>query len=239
MAPCVLANFVETIDGVVAIPALEAVERPRLRRERGRPVRDGATARLRERRARRFGHAARLAAAARGGPSASTRRRRTQFAALRRARGMAGRPAVAIVTAGGSLDPYSPGPRRGSDRADAGAGGGGPAQGSAVRLRDRRGERRRSRRPAPRARVAARARSRAVLCEAGPDLLRVLVAGGLVDELFLTVSPVLAGRGAGGRRLALAEGVELMPGSRPRAELLSARRAGAHLFLRYRLDAKR
>ena len=37
-----------------------------------------------------------------------------------------------------------------------------------------------------------------------------LVASRLVDELFLTVSPVLAGRGATAR-LGLVEGVELVP----------------------------
>jgi riboflavin biosynthesis pyrimidine reductase len=36
-----------------------------------------------------------------------------------------------------------------------------------------------------------------VLCEGGPTLLRQLVAAGLLDELCLTVAPVLAGGGAG------------------------------------------
>ena len=34
---------------------------------------------------------------------------------------------------------------------------------------------------------------RALLCEGGPTLNRALLAGGLVDELFLTLSPLLAG----------------------------------------------
>ena len=34
-----------------------------------------------------------------------------------------------------------------------------------------------------------------VLTEGGPRLLGQLAAGGLLDELFLTISPVLAGRG--------------------------------------------
>ena len=36
-----------------------------------------------------------------------------------------------------------------------------------------------------------------VLCEGGPHLFGALTAAGLVDELCLTVSPLLAGPGAG------------------------------------------
>ena len=36
-----------------------------------------------------------------------------------------------------------------------------------------------------------------LLCEGGPTLLRQLAAAGLLDELCLTVSPFLAGGGAG------------------------------------------
>jgi riboflavin biosynthesis pyrimidine reductase len=72
-----------------------------------------------------------------------------------------------------------------------------------------------------------------VLAEAGPTTFGELIAGGLVDELFLTVSPVLAGRLASGRRLGLVEGVELLPQARVSPRLLSLRRAGEHLFVRY------
>jgi riboflavin biosynthesis pyrimidine reductase len=72
-----------------------------------------------------------------------------------------------------------------------------------------------------------------VLAEAGPTTFGELLAGGLVDELFLTVSPVLAGRLASGRRLGLVEGVELLPQARVSPRLLSLRRAGEHLFVRY------
>jgi riboflavin biosynthesis pyrimidine reductase len=73
-----------------------------------------------------------------------------------------------------------------------------------------------------------------VLAEAGPTTFGSLVANALVDELFLTVSPVLAGR-LGPGRLALVEGVELLPQARVALSLLSVRRARNHLFLRYRL----
>ena len=59
--------------------------------------------------------------------------------------------------------------------------------------------RRRSRSSAARRPGRARSRDlrargiRALLCEGGPTLNRALLAAGLVDELFLTLSPLLAG----------------------------------------------
>jgi riboflavin biosynthesis pyrimidine reductase len=72
-----------------------------------------------------------------------------------------------------------------------------------------------------------------VLAEAGPTTFSELVSLQLVDELFLTVSPVLAGRIASGRRLGLVDGVELLASVRVGLRLLSLRRAQDHLFLRY------
>src|SRR5439155_4218951 len=71
-----------------------------------------------------------------------------------------------------------------------------------------------------------------IVSEAGPTLFGQLVAAELVDELFLTVSPLLAGR-ALTSRLNLVEGVELLPERRVAGELRSVRTNGAHLFLRY------
>jgi riboflavin biosynthesis pyrimidine reductase len=73
-----------------------------------------------------------------------------------------------------------------------------------------------------------------VLTEAGPSMFGSFVASGLVDELFLTVSPVLAGRGVTAR-LGLVEGVELVPQTRVAGRLRSVRTNGSHLFLRYGL----
>lgn len=82
---------------------------------------------------------------------------------------------------------------------------------------------------------AIRARgSTAVLSEGGPRLLGQLVADGLLDELFLTVSPVLAGR-ADTPRPGLIAGQELPPDRPQRAELISIRQRASYLFLRYRL----
>jgi riboflavin biosynthesis pyrimidine reductase len=75
----------------------------------------------------------------------------------------------------------------------------------------------------------------AILSEAGPTLLGALLAGGLADELFLTVSPLFAGRSGDDVRLGLVEGVDLLPETRVAGRLLGVRRQGAHLFLRYGL----
>jgi riboflavin biosynthesis pyrimidine reductase len=72
-----------------------------------------------------------------------------------------------------------------------------------------------------------------VLCEGGPRTLGALVAAGLMDELFLTTSPLLAGRTTNGSRPALVEGIELLPAATVGCELLTLRRAGSHLFSRY------
>lgn len=72
-----------------------------------------------------------------------------------------------------------------------------------------------------------------ILSEAGPRLLGSLAGAGLVDELFLTVSPLVAGRSPTQERLGLVEGIALFPEHRLGRELLSARRHGEHLFLRY------
>jgi riboflavin biosynthesis pyrimidine reductase len=73
---------------------------------------------------------------------------------------------------------------------------------------------------------------RRILSEAGPRLFGSLAGAGLVDQLFLTVSPLLAGRAAD-ERLGIVEGVALLPEQERRGSLRSARLHGEHLFLRY------
>jgi riboflavin biosynthesis pyrimidine reductase len=73
---------------------------------------------------------------------------------------------------------------------------------------------------------------RRILCEGGPTLFGALLAYGLVDELFLTVSPLLAGGGT-----SLVEGVGFLPDRRIGATLAGVRRHRAHLFLRYALGS--
>jgi riboflavin biosynthesis pyrimidine reductase len=74
--------------------------------------------------------------------------------------------------------------------------------------------------------------ARLVLCEGGPHLMGDLVAGDLVDELFLTVAPQLVGHVDG--RLGLVEGVGLPAEDARWYELASVKRSGDHLFLRHR-----
>jgi riboflavin biosynthesis pyrimidine reductase len=73
---------------------------------------------------------------------------------------------------------------------------------------------------------------RLILHEGGPHAIGPMFAAGLVDELFLTVSPLLAGRIASDPRLGLIEGFDLL-GAAVTARLLGVRRGGDHLFLRY------
>ena len=76
---------------------------------------------------------------------------------------------------------------------------------------------------------------RLALCEGGPNLFGQLVSAGLVDELFLTISPQIAGRSAESPRLALIEGTAFSLADAPWSELVDLRRSGSHLFARYRL----
>jgi len=70
---------------------------------------------------------------------------------------------------------------------------------------------------------------RSVLCEGGPTVLGALLAEGVLDELFLTVAPRLAGGGE-------PTTVEGVPQSElVELELLSALEGSGELFLRYRL----
>ena len=77
-----------------------------------------------------------------------------------------------------------------------------------------------------------RYRGQVVLCEGGPHLLADLVAADIVDELFLTLAPQMLGRGTD--RLTLVDGLRLSPDEARWQDLVSIKRAGEHLFLRYR-----
>jgi riboflavin biosynthesis pyrimidine reductase len=73
-----------------------------------------------------------------------------------------------------------------------------------------------------------------LLTEGGPHLMGELIDRSLLSEAFLTISPVVAGR-ADERRLGMVEGTELLPKRGVWSRLLSARRHGDYLFLRYGL----
>ena len=229
--PRLFANFVETIDGVVAIPELEksnalvADESDDDRFVMGllRACADAVLV-----------GAGTLLASPKGTwrPEQVYPRAAEGFAELRGQRGMAERPAVAIVSTGASLDPNHPVLQDAvllttAAGADALAGvlpdvvavndGDWVDLRAAVAVLRERGHER-------------------VLSEAGPHVFASLLADDLVDELFLTVSPVLAGRDVAARRFGLVEGVELLPDVRRSPRLASVRRGDSHLFLRYAFD---
>ena len=228
----VYANFVSSIDGIVAIGELGASSSVISGRDPGD----------------RFVMALLRAAAdvvlvgagtfrEHGGPwtaAASFPDARDAFDELRRREGRSPAPSLAIVTASGAIEPKEGGSLAGTivlttDRGAAGLRGSGAdvillggddelgGDDIVGRLRDR-GFRR-------------------ILTEGGPRLMAELVEARAVQELFLTVSPVLAGEGdRPGDRSTLTPGIELLPGDRRNAWLRSARRRGSYLFLRYGLD---
>lgn len=79
---------------------------------------------------------------------------------------------------------------------------------------------------------------RVALYEGGPRLFGSFLGARLIDELFLTLAPQIAGR-AQGNRPALVAGLAFAPSAAPWATLRSVRQAGSHLLLRYRLAPER
>jgi riboflavin biosynthesis pyrimidine reductase len=231
--PCVVANFIESLDGVVAVPRLprshavigDESEADRFILALVRACADAVV----------VGSGTLLAS-----PKGTWRIDRAYppaaeaLAQLRAHRGRPAQPLVVVVTTGASLDPAHPVLE----------------SGALVLTTDGAAHKLRAAVPAAAEVVAVNEaetvdlalalqvlRDRGcsvVLTEAGPSMFGSLVASRLVDELFLTVSPVLAGRGATAR-LGLVEGVELVPQTRVAGRLRSVRTHGSHLFLRYAL----
>ena len=84
--------------------------------------------------------------------------------------------------------------------------------------------------------LAQRTGARLALCEGGPHLFGELLRARLVDELFLTLAPQLVGRDANLHRLAMVEGMSFGEGRGRWSKLAAVRRAGDDLFLRYRFE---
>jgi riboflavin biosynthesis pyrimidine reductase len=154
------------------------------------------------------------------------------FAELRRRRQRPEQPTVAFVTSGGSFEPTHPALERHAvvlttSGAAAELRASVPGSSEVVAVND--GDQVDLRVAVMRLRERGHA---VILSEGGPTLFGSLLGFGVVDELVLTVSPLLAGR-ATVPRLSLVEGVELLPDATVAARLLSARRHEHHLFLRY------
>ena len=155
----------------------------------------------------------------------------TEFLALRSALGRSREPQLVVVTASGNLDAAHPALVKGAlvmttvEGAKA-IGNRLPKSCEVVgtgKLLDL-------------AKVVADLRSRGlevILTEGGPHVIGQLMEAGLLDEAFLTVSPVIAGR-KDDNRLGMVEGVELQPSPGAWSTLSSVRRHGDYLFLRYR-----
>lgn len=155
------------------------------------------------------------------------------FADLRRRRGLPPQPVLVVLSGSGKIDPEHPGfahptlvmtSEQGAKHLE----GTLPPSVQIVPIGDR-----------LRLDVAAAVRvlrdrgHQLILCEGGPTLLGALTQSSLLDELFLTIAPRLAGRSANQRRLSLIENAELLPDRLIDGQLLSVRRAGSHMFLRY------
>ena len=231
--PCVVANFIESLDGVVAVPRLprshavigDESEADRFVLALVRSLADAVV----------VGSGTLLAS-----PKGTWRIDRAYppaaeaLAELRSRRGRSAQPLVVVVTTGASLDPAHPVLESGAlvlttVGAAARLRTSVPGASEVVGVND--GE------TVDLARALHLLRDRdypVILTEAGPTMFGSLLASRLVDELFLTVSPVLAGRAATAR-LGLVEGVELVPQTRVVGRLRSVRTHGSHLFLRYGL----
>ena len=204
---CVVANFVESVDGVVAFPDAGA--------ESGGIVSGGSEGdRFLMGLLRACADAVLIGAgtlrAAPGDlwyPESIFPAAADHFAELRGKLGLSPRPALYVVSGSGRVDPGHPALR----------------DGGTVLMGKRE--------PAQIVEALRREGRRRILCEGGPGLFAGLFAARLIDELFLTLSPRLFGRWPGDARKALAEARDLAGAP---LSLVSLRRQGSHLFLRYR-----
>jgi riboflavin biosynthesis pyrimidine reductase len=77
-----------------------------------------------------------------------------------------------------------------------------------------------------------------ILTEGGANILGQFLAEGVLDELFLTVAPRLAGRTRDVARVALVEGASFKAADAPEARLASLKLGGDYLFSRYAFAAR-
>jgi riboflavin biosynthesis pyrimidine reductase len=73
-----------------------------------------------------------------------------------------------------------------------------------------------------------------VLSEGGPNIYGGLLTAGVVDDEFITLSPIVVGGSDDQPRPSLIEGVAFSPDDPPRSRLLTLRRAGDFLFMQSR-----
>ena len=235
--PRLVANFVETLDGIVSIPSLPNSNRV----ISGNSASDRFVMGL----LRAFADVVLIGSGTLAGSQqglwtaeAAYPLAAEAFAELRRRLGRPPKPELAVLTATGSIDPGHRALEAGAlivttDEGAAHLAGRLPAATTVVSLGA-------APHLDPRAAVELlHARGhRLIVSEAGPHLFGSLLGAGLVDELFLTVSPLLAGRLPLDGRLPLVEGAQLLPDATAEARLLGIRRDRSHLFLRYELGPR-
>jgi riboflavin biosynthesis pyrimidine reductase len=159
----------------------------------------------------------------------------SEFAALRQGLGRRGEPQLVVLTASGNLDVSHPALVGGAlifttPAGAAALAGRLPASSQLVSMS---GATESTSLDLGEVITELRRRGMAVLLtEGGPHVMGRLIERGLLQEAFLTISPVVAGRGEE-PRLGMVEGVELLPAAGAWGRLLSARRHGEYLFLRY------
>jgi riboflavin biosynthesis pyrimidine reductase len=74
-----------------------------------------------------------------------------------------------------------------------------------------------------------------LLCEGGPNLYGSLMSAGLLDDEFLTVSPIVIGNASDKpQRPGVVEGIAFLPETTPKCRIIGLRKAGEHLFLHSR-----
>ncbi|HEY2599586.1 MAG TPA: dihydrofolate reductase family protein [Candidatus Dormibacteraeota bacterium] len=160
----------------------------------------------------------------------------TEFTALRSALGRSAEPALVVLTASGELDFKHPAIVRGAIVLTTGGGAkkiGSRLPASCELVVLGKGK------SLDMGKVVGECRERGfdvLVSEAGPHVTGQLIGAGLLDEVFLTLSPVVAGRGKE-KRFGMVEGVELLPDQGAWSKLLSARQHGDYIFLRYGIKA--
>jgi riboflavin biosynthesis pyrimidine reductase len=232
--PCLYANFVSTLDGVVAIPTAP--------NSSDFIAGDSDADRFVMGLLRAFADVVLIGAGVlRASPRGTWRPEKIyppatdDYAELRHGLGIPEAPEIAVVTGSGSIDPDHPlfatgalvlTSAMGADRLE----GRLPSASSIVALGA-------ATTIAPEVVVDAlhERGHRRILCEAGPHTFGALLGAGVVDELFLTMSPLLGGDAGPGSRLRLVEGADLAA-SEARPRIVSLRRHGSHLFHRYQLS---
>ncbi|HEU5491620.1 MAG TPA: dihydrofolate reductase family protein [Gaiellaceae bacterium] len=231
----VFANFVATIDGVVAIPSV--------RNSNTVIAGDSDADRFLMGLLRAVADAVLIGAGVlRASPTGTWRAEKIHppaaesYAELRTSLGLPEAPEIAILTGSGSIDPAHPvlEGRAVVLTSDVGVdrlAGKLPDSATMLSLGSE------TRFDGARIVEALRDRGhRRILAEAGPHTFGSLLDANTVDELFLTTSPFLAGDVGAGSRFRLVEAADLVP--LVDCRLLGIRRHGAHVFTRYAIEKR-